>query len=238
MKVIRFEVEGALNSYRVPYFRKYHKTFLAPPKTTIIGLLCNISLKTQKDFFEILNNDLVKVSVVIDEIKGKAKDLWRYKTLKSPQSGKRRDSSIIRRDKLFLPKYTIYLFSKNAKLLEEFEGALKYPQNIPSLGLDDELIVIKNTKSVELIENDSKRINSVFMGKEIEYKVFVKDINKFIEIPTLNLVPTKFIAFNKGKRISKQKQEELFQIEFLNCEVEVDMKSYFDKEKNNRIVFY
>jgi len=234
MEVVRFELEGVLNSFRVPYFKKYHKTFLAPPKTTIIGLLCNISLKTQKDFFEILNNDFLQISVVIDEIKGKAKDLWRFKTLK-----KGRDSSIIRRDKLFLPKYTIYLYSDNKELLQEFEANLISPRSIPSLGLDDELVIIKNVKKVKLKDNSTKIVDSVFMNKELEYKVFVKDKNKFIEIPTLNLVPTKFIAFDKkGKRISKQKQEELFQVEFLNCEVEVDLKSFLDEEKNYRLVFY
>ena len=44
MKAIRFEVEGLLNSFRIPFFRTYHKTFLAPPKTTVIGLLCPITV--------------------------------------------------------------------------------------------------------------------------------------------------------------------------------------------------
>lgn len=81
MKVIRFEIQGLINSYRIPFFRTYHKSFLAPPKTTIIGMLCNISLKSQKEFFEILDKEVFEVSVVINEIKGRAKDLWSYKTL-------------------------------------------------------------------------------------------------------------------------------------------------------------
>ena len=98
MEAIRFEVEGLLNSFRVPFFRTYHKTFLAPPKTTVIGLLCNIALKSQKEFFEILDQELIDVSVVIDEIGGRTKDLWSYKTLEKGNMGK----SVIRRDKLFL----------------------------------------------------------------------------------------------------------------------------------------
>ena len=111
MKVIRFGVEGVLNSFRVPFFRTYHKSFLAPPKTTIIGMLCNISLKPQKEFFEILENNLIEVSVVIEDIKGKSKDLWSYKTLDKKNRGK----SIIRRDKLFRAKYAIYLNINNKK---------------------------------------------------------------------------------------------------------------------------
>lgn len=44
-------------------------------------MLCNISLKSQKEFFEILDKEVFEVSVVINEIKGRAKDLWSYKTL-------------------------------------------------------------------------------------------------------------------------------------------------------------
>lgn len=139
MEAIRFEVEGLLNSFRVPFFRTYHKTFLAPPKTTIIGLLCNIALKSQKEFFEILNQELIDVSVIIDEINGKTKDLWSYKTLEKGNMGK----SVIRRDKLFLSKYTIYLSIKNKTLFDEIYSALKNPKNTPALGLDDELIIIQ-----------------------------------------------------------------------------------------------
>lgn len=238
MKIIRFELEGLLNSFRIPFFRTYHKTFLAPPKTTIIGMLCNISLKPQKEFFEILNQELIDVSVIIDDICGKTKDLWSYKTLEKNNMGK----SVIRRDKLFLPKYTIYIDIKEQMLFDDIFESLKNPQSIPSLGLDDELVIIKNIKDVSesIKSNDTDKINSVFLNKGYSYKAFIKEQNKPIELPTPNLVPIKFIAFDqKGNRISKEVKEEYPQVEYINCHMQIDgVASYIDIENNHRLVFY
>ena len=234
MRAIRFEIEGVLNSFRVPFFKNYHKSFLAPPKTTIIGMLCNISLKSQKEFYEILNSDLIEVSVVIEEIKGKAKDLWSYKIFEKKNRGK----SIVRRDKLFIPKYSIYLKIADEKLFDEIFENLKSPKNIPSLGLDDEIVIIKNIEVIELVENDSKRVDSVFLNDTKEYKVFIKDTSKAVELPTSYLTPIKFEAFKNNKRVSKTKVKELFQVEAINCEIEIECESFLDKKYNKRIVFY
>jgi len=238
MRVIRFELEGLLNSFRIPFFRAYHKTFLAPPKTTIIGMLCNISLKPQKDFFEILNKELIDVSVVIDKIDGKTKDLWSYKTLEKDNRGK----SVIRRDKLFLSKYTIYISIKDKMLFEDIFKSLKNPKNIPSLGLDDELVNIKYVKDIsdKIKLNDTNSINSVFLNKGYNYKAFLKEQNRPVELPTPNLTPIKFIAFDKKRnRIPKQVVEEYPQVEYINCDIQIEgLESYIDIEKSNRIVFY
>lgn len=238
MKVIRFELDGLLNSFRIPFFRTYHKTFLAPPKTTVIGMLCNISLKPQKEFFEILDKELIDVSVVIDEIGGKTKDLWSYKTLEKGNMGK----SVIRRDKLFLSKYTIYVYIKEQTLFNEIFESLKNPKNTPSLGLDDELVIIKNVKDVseDMKPNDTDKINSVFLNKGYRYKAFINEQNKPIELPTPNLTPIKFIVFDKkGNRISKEVVEEYPQVEYINCNMQIEgIASYMDIEKNNRLGFY
>ncbi len=234
MRAIRFEIEGVLNSFRVPFFKNYHKSFLAPPKTTVIGMLCNISLKSQKEFYEILNRDLIEVSVVIEDIKGRAKDLWSYKIFEKKNRGK----SIVRRDKLFTPKYSIYLKISDDVLFDEIFQNLKSPKNIPSLGLDDEIVVIKNIEVIELVENDSKRVDSVFLNDTKEYKVFIKDTSKAVELPTSYLTPIKFEAFKNNKRVSKTKVKELFQVEAINCEIEIECESFLDKKYNKRIVFY
>lgn len=237
MKVIRFRVEGLFNSFRIPFFRTYHKSFLAPPKATVIGMLCNISLKSQKKFFDLLDKDMIDVSVIIDEILGKSKDLWSYKTIDKKNRGK----SVIRRDKLFMPSYTIYLTIKDEKLYQEILESLKYPKNTPSLGLDDELIMIKNVEEIELDINETNRVDSTFLDKGVSYKAYVKDISKVIEMPMSNISPTKFIGYDKkDKRISREVKEEFSQVEFINCEIEFQdsVKSFLDKELNHRLVFY
>ena len=237
MRVIRFEVVGLMNSFRIPFFRTYHKSFLAPPKTTVIGMLCNISLKSQKEFFEILESEMIEVSVVINSIEGRGKDLWSYKTIDKKNRGK----SVIRRDKLFIPNYTIYLKIEDESLYQEILDALKAPLNIPSLGLDDELITIRDIEEVDLTDNKSNRIDSLFLDKGIEYKAFVKELSSTIELPMSNVTATKFKGFDKKeKRISREPTEEFRQVEFINCEIEFqnEVKSFVDNELNNRLVLY
>lgn len=237
MKVIRFRLKGLLNSFRIPFFRTYHKSFLAPPKTTVIGMLCNISLKPQKIFFEILDKELIEISVVINSIEGKSKDLWSYKTIDKKNRGK----SVVRRDKLFLPFYTVYLKIKDEMLYREILESLKEPKNSPSLGLDDELVIIWDIKEIELQSNESNKIDSVFLDKDIPYKAFIKDIARSVELPVSSVVGTKFVAFDKkGKRISKEITQEFRQVEFINCEIEFQEKttSFVDEELGNRLVFY
>jgi len=237
MRVIRFRIEGLTNSFRIPFFRTYHKSFLAPPKSTVIGMLCNISLKSQKKFFEILNKELIKISVVIERIEGKSKDLWSYKTIDKKNRGK----SVIRRDKLFLPIYTIYLKIEDDTLYQEILDALKEPKNIPSLGLDDELIIICDVEEIVLAHNETNRIDSLFLDKGIAYKAFVKDISRSIEMPMSNVIATKFTGFDKkDKRVSREVTEEFNQVEFINCEIEFQSKveSFVDSELNHRLVLY
>ncbi len=237
MRVIRFEVEGLLNSFRIPFFRTYHKSFLAPPKTTLIGMLCNISLKSQKCFFEILDKELIELSVIINHIEGRGKDLWSYKTIDKKNRGK----SVIRRDKLFIPSYTIYLKIEDEALYQEILQNLKSPKNTPSLGLDDELIIIKNIVEIDLLTNNENKINSLFLDKGIEYKAFVNDRAKAIELPISNITATKFIGFDKKeKRISREASEEFRQVEFINCEIvfQEDLLSFVDEQLENRLVFY
>lgn len=229
MKVIRFEIEGLLNSYRIPFFKNYHKTFLAPPKSTVIGLLCNISKKPYREFLEILNNDLIKVSVVIKNIEGKTKDLWSFKTFEKKNRGK----SIVRRDKLFKPYYIVYLYFREDNLKKDILEALKMPKNIPSLGLDDEMVLIKNVKEIELSKNPTKRIDSVFLSDDVNYKIYIRDINKGVELPTFYEVPVK-LKVDKTKEIIESKK----QIEFLNCEIEIDIESFVDENKTLKVAFY
>jgi CRISPR-associated protein Cas5t len=237
MNVIRFEIEGILNSFRIPAFKAYHRTFLAPPKSTVIGMLCNVSLKSQKEFFEILEKDLIKVSVIIKEIKGKTKDLWSYKTFGKKNRGK----NIIRRDKLFLPEYVVYLNIKNNNLFNEILNALKNPKNVPSLGLDDEIVTIKNVKAINIEENDTNIIDSVFKNERLNYRTYIKDKIKPVYPPVSNNCAVKFKAFNKkGKFISREVIENMMQVEFINCEIEFNenIKSYKDRELNYKMVFY
>lgn len=236
MKVIRFKAEGALNSFRVPLFKTYHRTFLAPTKTNIVGMIANIMCKSEGWYYQILNENKIEVSVVINHIEGKTKDLWSYRTYKDKNNGK----SIIRRDKLFKAVYTIYLLIESEELHKEILSALEFPKSIPSLGLDDELVKISGVEDrVQISENKSGCINSVFMDKGYSYKTIIENSDQFIEFPIANEVPLLFKVeeSKEGSRESRQALNIFKQVEYLNCLIEIEnVTSYSDGI--NRMVFY
>jgi len=237
MNVIKFRVEGVLNSFRVPLFKTYHRTFLAPTKTNIIGMLVNIMRQPEKTYYDILKQNSIKVSVVINNIEGKTKDLWNYKTFNTKNNGR----SIIRRDKLFKACYTIYLIIENSEdLYQEVFDCLKQPRGIPSLGLDDEIVKISDVGAVNNIqENDSMIINSVFVDKGYSYTVNIIDEDEYFQLPIANETPMTFTVkiTDKNSRESRKPERLLKQVEYINCEIELaNAKSYTDGE--NRMVFY
>ncbi|MBN1214242.1 MAG: CRISPR-associated protein Cas5 [Candidatus Lokiarchaeota archaeon] len=236
MNVIKFKAEGILNSFRVPLFKTYHRTFLAPTKTNIIGMITNIMGKSEKWYYEALNENRIQVSVIINNIGGKTKDLWSYKTYKDKNNGR----SIIRRDKLFKAIYTIYLLIDSKELFKEILIALKLPTSIPSLGLDDELIKISEVEDrVQISENNSRRINSVFVDKGYSYKAIIENPHQFVEFPIVNEIPLSFKVkrSKEGSRESRQAIDIFKQVEYLNCLIELEnVASYSDGV--NRMVFY
>lgn len=236
MNVIRFKAEGILNSFRVPLFKTYHRTFLAPTKTNIIGMITNIMGKSERWYYETLNKNRIKVSVVINNIEGKTKDLWAYKVYKDKNDGR----SIIRRDRLYKAIYSIYLLIDSEELFKEILIALKFPKSIPSLGLDDELVKIYEIENkIQMSENKSGHINSVFIDKEYSYNVIIEDQDKFVEFPMANETPLSFKVeiSDKGFRKSRQAMDNFKQVEYLNCKIELkNVISYTDGI--NRMVFY
>lgn len=239
MFYLKFCVEGIFNSFKVPFFRTYQKTFLAPPKTNVIGMIANILNKNEKWYYETLKNKSINISVVIDSIEGRTKDLWSYKTFekKNDMHGK----SVIRRDKLYKSKYCIYCSFEDDKIYNEVYNGLKNPIGIPSLGLDDEMVRIFDIRGKDefsLVENDEIRINSVFMDNGMEYKAFIKEDNKVLEFPTSNIVPLDYdVEFQNDSRGIRSPGLELKQVEFINFEIDIPkMKKYSDGE--NKVVFY
>ena len=68
----------------------------------------------------------------------------------------------IKREKLYLPRYLIYVVADN----EEGDGlldCLKHPKRIPSLGMDDELVNIKQVESIDMDKIGSNELHSVFI---------------------------------------------------------------------------
>lgn len=243
MYYLRFTLEGLVNSYRIPNFKTFHKSYLAPTRTNILGMIANISDLSEHDYYELLNKDL-EIAIVIKQIKGELKDLWIYKSF-----GNNNGRSPIRRSKYFKPVYIVYLKSGNKDLIHSIWANLISPKKIPSMGMDDELIVIRAVKKLnekeDIEEQDTKEIHSVLPCQNDNYLSFNVNFNtkyKTIIYPTDNIVVKnfQFSSFSDTNRSARSPGETTSIKEFYNCSISLDkqIKAYCDKEYKSNILFY
>lgn len=199
MRLIRFVLEGNVNSIRYEHSRKNHRTYLIPPKTTILGLLaniCGVSLPTMPQLWDI------SVGVVPKKIDSLFEDTWVYKLLehkKNDGSQRGGNTGVVFRERLYMPVYAVYLKVEDDVFAKKIASALKEPQRSSALGQSDEMILIRQvediTKKAEI--KKMQEVNSSFFGMQIQK--YVIDGNGFIVPPRKVQTPCSF-SFSGAKR--------------------------------------
>lgn len=159
MKAVKFTAEGLINSFRIPQTSAHQLTYLAPTKTQVVGLLTSIMGKGEADYYALLKN--IKVGILPLKVDSLFTDAWTFRKWKVAGSGR----DILTREKLYKTEYLFYVSSEE-KLLKEIIDSLKNPLRIPSLGMDDELILIKDVNEIWLNKEEKKLVHSVFKFEE------------------------------------------------------------------------
>nr|WP_148217897.1 CRISPR-associated protein Cas5 [Methanothermus fervidus] len=142
MEAVRFIVEGLINSFRMPQTSIYQLTCLAPTKTQVVGMLTNIMGKNERDYYALL--DKVQVGIIPVYINSIFNDAWTFKKWKSAGAGR----DILQHEKIYRGKYLIYVSAEDSHLLEKMMEFLMYPSRVPSLGMDDEMVIIREPKKL------------------------------------------------------------------------------------------
>lgn len=117
-------------TFRNPEFQNFHKSFLLPPPTTLIGLAgaaMGLSPKSAQDFFiEGFYFGIYGTS------KGYCKDLWKYNTFDE-------QGSIILKEILYDNHFILIYGSEDEKRIETLKAAFLAPQYALTLGNNDSL---------------------------------------------------------------------------------------------------
>jgi len=166
MNYVVIELKAETASFRNPEFQNYHKSYLLPPPSTLIGLTgaaIGLSPKGSQEF--IVNNDFMLGCY--GKPKGKANDLWKYLSIK-PQKGKDRSSGIVSREILYAYHLIVVFGNEDGAKIESIINGFVNPKYALTLGNSDSLAkVIKITQ----FNNSSKsRIlsNCLVEGNVIE----------------------------------------------------------------------
>jgi len=221
MKAVRFTAEGLINSFRIPQTSAHQLTYLVPTKTQITGLIASITGKGEANYYNLLRK--IKVGIIPLKIDSLFTDAWTFRKWKEAGSGR----DILTREKLYKPEYVVYI-SGDDSVLSEIINSLKNPLRIPSLGMDDELVLIKDVKEITLGEGENERVHSVFKFQEgMRYKFNGKSRVQIFppRIVTVNL------DFNENE-IPRKPERFIQLVEFagLCCELNSPKTLYTDEE--------
>lgn len=165
--VIRVETQTA--SFRVPEFQNFHKSYYLPPPTTVMGMAgaaMGLSPKDTQAFFdaEAFEMGIYGIS------QGKAKDLWKYRTMKTSTS-----RSILRREILFLNSFCFAFGAKDARLVDKLRHSFMYPVYALTLGSSDSLAKVTLVDDFELSE--SSEVESCILAGNVISEVFANSEN-------------------------------------------------------------
>jgi len=205
LQALRLDVEGDFNSFRVGYSLQYQRTYLFPPKPTLIGLL-GAALGLEDTQLAPFYKD-VKVGVILRRHQGFTKDLWGITKLKT--AGKA-EHAVVVREMLHRPKYWIYYSPSDASglvKLPDIEDAFINPAYPLTLGRSDELIMIKAHCITDLkpAKQATYYKNTVlpfdYRKRKYDLEKVTASKDRFLELPQVFTLPTAY-SHDKTRRRS------------------------------------
>ena len=190
MKVIQFTAEGLVNSFRRIETASFQNTELTPKKTHIAGMITNVMGKTEQFYYNFLSK--IKVGIVPLQVDNIFIDLWQYKKWKSANYGR----AVVKRERLYHPEYKIYIYIPK-EYRDEVLQSLKRPKRPPALGLDDELVLIKDVgiRDIKILNEKKVNIYSIFPEDYVEKYTFSPRANTLM-IPPRTVVTN--LSFERG----------------------------------------
>lgn len=225
MKAVKFTAEGLINSFRIPQTSAHQLTYLVPTKTQIAGLITSIMGKCEMDYYNLLRK--IKVGIVPLKLDSLFTDAWTFRKWKEAGSGR----DILTREKLYKSEYVVYIAGED-ELLLEIINALKKPLRIPCLGMDDDLVVIRDIKEILMDKRETNRIHSIFSFQEGMQYFPRFDISRSMQIFPPRIV-TVNLDFNENEIPRKPKNFiQLVEFAGLCCEVNPIKTLYTDEEQN------
>lgn len=145
MQALRLDVEGDFNSFRMGQSLQYQRTYLFPPKPTVIGL-AGAALGLADNELEPLYTG-ISVGTILHHYQGLARDLWGITKFKTVGT----EHAVVVREMLHRPYYSIYFaLSKTSLQLKDLQLAFVDPAYPLSLGRSDELVVIRSSRITDL----------------------------------------------------------------------------------------
>lgn len=176
MKYCIVHIKTQTASFRNPEFQNFHKSFMLPPPTTVIGLAgaaLGLSPKKAQDFFDGKGFEMGIGGTSL----GKAKDLWKYRTLIPDKP-----TSVLTREFLFDNNFYFAFGNENEQLINELKNAFDTPQYALTLGNSDSIAKIVKTDIVDTTSEKTELNNCLLVGKAIEQTLVKMSAGEAVDI--------------------------------------------------------
>ena len=225
-----FDITSDFAHFRDIFTHLFFKTLLAPPRTTVIGIVSAAMGGDEKSTIELSNRSGLYIGVKILLIKGIAKEIIRVKNLKEHTL----TETPILRTLIVSPTYRLYIASNNKELLEDMRSALQNPTYSLYLGISEFLARISNISEIYDIEANTTTMLSCIVPfnnfNNIEYSTHIIDNNKLVLLPEISKTVYSFEYTNKGRN----PKEYINLIMSYNCELRFKnpIQSYKIGEEN------
>ena len=247
MKFIRIKCSGCLNSFRQPDFHTYHKTLPLPPKTTVAGMIGGaLGISPEMVNNEWLINNRFRMGVV-GYSNGKASDLWQIRKYESKQikafekgtESTPYKTAVIVRELLYASVFILYLHFEKDDDFELVLDKIQNPEWALSLGREDELILVKEIKQVDLEEKPNHIFFNTVLPIDLSTTSYEIDINApnlsknlMNEAPNVVKLP---VTFTYSEKNQAREACEFQTFTFVhNMPVKpINYKGFFDEELNH-----
>lgn len=203
MQALRLDLEGDFNSFRLGRSLQYQRTYMFPPKPTVIGLLGAALGREDIQLAQLYNEILV--GIVLHSYEGLARDLWGITKLKAARSA---EHAVVVREMLHHPTYSLYLApsTEGTLKLEDMKKTFANPAYPLVLGRSDELVLLRASRipNLEPAPKDTCYRNTVL---PFDYRKHRHELEKIaatsglIELPQVFRLPTGY-SYDKTRRRS------------------------------------
>ena len=195
MQGLTFELTGELGHFRNLFTHSFLETMIAPPKTTVVGMIGAALGYDELQTMEL--TDKLRIGVKVLQIKGFIKEITTFFNYKS----KPPETTPIMRELIVNPKYKIYVASDDTTLLNQVREALEHPVYPIYLGISDLIGYITQIQDIELSECKAKHFDCIIpLTDDINYVVRVKESVSGVMIPPkIFRVPKKFEIKGRGR---------------------------------------
>jgi len=217
-RVLGVTVRAPVASFRRPLDHNYQRTLPMPPPTTLLGIAgAALGLPDQSLWAADSPVRELKVSVLMDDVPGRARDMW---TVLKIKHGRIAERSPYFRELLFKVRYTL-LYGGEEETLKKLAEAFEKPVYPLSLGREDELLVIESVEIKELQPGKPCFKGTLLPGDVRQREGLRLQITPGLsfEPPLVEKLPLAFSIDKKGLR----NPEWITPLSFLSIGVEIEV---------------